>query len=43
MSERAQQRLLHQVVGAIDIAAQRDGERAQTWHRRQHLVAYGRV
>ena len=41
MRERAQQRLLHQIVGAVDIAAQRYRERAQTRHRGENLVAYG--
>ena len=43
MRKRAQQRLLHQIVGAIDVAAQRDREGAQTWHRRQNLIADGRI
>ena len=42
VSERARQRLLHQIIGAMNIT-QRDGERAQTRHRREHLVAYGRI
>jgi hypothetical protein len=33
MRQRPQQGLLHQVVGAIDIAAQRNRECAQAWHR----------
>ena len=43
VGERAQQRLLHQIVGAVDIAAQRNGERAQARHRREHLIAEGGV
>src|SRR5262249_15889062 len=43
MRERAQQGLLHQIVGAVDVAAQRNGESAQARHRSEHLVAYGRI
>src|SRR5712671_642339 len=35
----AEQRLLHQIVGTIAIAAERNRERAQAWHRRQDVVA----
>ena len=38
-----EQRLLHQVVGALDVAAQGDGERAQVRHQPQHrLLQRGR-
>ena len=43
MRERPQQRLLHQVVGAVDVAAKRNGERTQARHGGEYLIAYHRV
>ena len=33
VGERAQQRLLHEIVGAVDVAAQRNREGAEARHR----------
>jgi len=41
--QRAQERLLDEVVGPIDIALQRNGERTQAWHRAEESVAQGGV
>src|SRR5439155_14588496 len=41
VGKRAQQRLLDQIVGAVRIAAKRDGERAQAGHGRQDVVTQG--
>ena len=43
LPERAQQRLLHQVVGTVDLAAQRHGEGPQARHGREHGFAYAGV
>src|ERR1700683_4722652 len=43
MGKRAQQCFLHEIVGAIDMTAQRDRESAQARHCRKHLIAYGGI
>src|SRR5207247_434670 len=40
IGERAQQGFLHEVVGAVDVAAERDGEGAQVRNRRQDGLAH---
>src|SRR5262249_26508553 len=37
----AQQGLLHEIVGAIHVAAKRDGERAQARYGREHRITNG--
>src|SRR3984893_19420766 len=43
MGEPPQQGFLHQVVGAVDITAQRNGECAKARHGGQDLIAYRRI
>jgi hypothetical protein len=38
VGKRAQERLLHKVVCAVDIAAKRHGEGTKPWDRRQHRI-----
>src|SRR4051812_9787583 len=43
VGDRTQQRLLDEIVGTIDVAGQRDRERTQAWHRRQHGITQGGI
>jgi hypothetical protein len=43
IGQGAQQRFLHQIVRAVDIAAQRNGEGAQARDCCQHSLSDGRV